>query len=153
MKKRAAISIQLRKGEGMARELPKQRITLSDAAPEALWSCANILLRQWATTCSPAAIGYDKTDFTITYEDGETYEGSLDLKHPERGKNESLEGHIRDHCLYSSGQKMPETMQTLQEWQAFLLKTEGQESMAAWANWLSRYQIGPEECVSDDVIT
>jgi hypothetical protein len=64
---------------------------------------ANTVLRKMART-APDGGGYDKTDFVVTYEDGETYEGRFDLTFT---GNELLENHMRGHVEFSAGVKMP----------------------------------------------
>jgi hypothetical protein len=44
------------------------------------WFDANVKLRLNSTT-APTGGGYDKHDFTVTFEDGLEYEGRYDLKH------------------------------------------------------------------------
>jgi len=57
----------------------------------ALWKEANAVLRQWAQAGPPDEIA----EFVILYEDGEKYDGSLQLSLPETEEREWLEHHIR----------------------------------------------------------
>jgi len=45
-----------------------------------VWEQADRLLFDWSQT-APRGGGYDKVDFTVNYEDGETYSGRYDLVH------------------------------------------------------------------------
>jgi hypothetical protein len=57
----------------------------------ALWKEANAVLKRWAQACQPDEIA----EFVILYEDGEKYDGSLQLTPPETEEPEWLEYHIR----------------------------------------------------------
>ena len=47
---------------------------------------------------------YHKTDFTITWSDGDTYNGRLDLKHPNADNlRNDLAAHVRDHLVWNAG--------------------------------------------------
>ena len=72
------------------------------------WDEADAVLRDWAAT-APAAGGYDKCDFTISFEDGVLYRGRYDLV------NASLEipdlaAHVRGTALIHSGLGKPSFM-------------------------------------------
>jgi hypothetical protein len=54
-------------------------------------------LAQHQLTLSPRpSLGYYKTDFVITYEDGFTYSGRYDIG----ADSPTLEGHVIDHLRY-----------------------------------------------------
>lgn len=51
-------------------------------------------------------LGYDKTAFRITWEDGNTYEGRLDLQHitrPGWRSETDVAGHVREFCTFYAG--------------------------------------------------
>jgi hypothetical protein len=62
------------------------------------------------------SLGYDKTDFRVTFEDGETYEGWYDL-HRSGTEQENPNGrcdlldHIRAHVSFYTGDHKPEWME------------------------------------------
>lgn len=54
----------------------------------------------------PAKGGYDKHDFTVTFEDGETYSGRLDCKAFECKDNDlDVYGHMLDLARWMSGRE------------------------------------------------
>lgn len=65
------------------------------------WPEANALLFSWSRT-APAHGGYNKCDFTIIFEDGETYEGRYDLVHF-LVEHPDLARHVRSHISYYAG--------------------------------------------------
>jgi hypothetical protein len=70
------------------------------------WDDADAVLKRMAAT-APDSGGYDKTDFRITWEDGETYLGRYDLTRQDATKA-SLAGHVRNFCLFYSGRRRAE---------------------------------------------
>lgn len=53
-----------------------------------------------ARRTAPEGGCYDKTDFLITWEDGSQYKGRIDLQGFETAPEQTLLGHIREHCEY-----------------------------------------------------
>lgn len=78
-----------------------------------LWKRANLILQTWSET-APQDGCYDKCDFTITYEDGETYTGRYDLKHWSV-EIPNLAQHVSDFVTFHAGRceesSLPEHMQ------------------------------------------
>jgi len=71
----------------------------------------------------PASGGYDKHDFTITWADGETYEGRLDCKHPSCTNNDlSINNHIKEMALFVTGKAKP-THLTERQYQGYIDNT------------------------------
>lgn len=63
--------------------------------------------------------GYDKHDFVVYFEDGETYSGRLDVKKAECEDNDQdVRKHVRDFMLFYTGTKNPEWMSDKQYAQA-----------------------------------
>ena len=88
-----AVQIRLTRAEGPVHSLHEPRV-FDGANP---WAGAHAQLVAWGLT-APSDGSVDKTDFTIVYDDGATYEGTFGLtqNHPD------LPGHMRDHfeaCL------------------------------------------------------
>lgn len=75
-------------------------------AREDIWTRANSVLAGWSHT-APKSGGYDKCDFKVTYEDGETYEGRYDLTHMSRDGYPHLDRHMLDFLGCISGRKKP----------------------------------------------
>lgn len=61
---------------------------------------ANVFLRELARNAPGPGGGYYKTDFTITFEDGETYEGRIDLTNVE---SPDLVEHVRKFVEFYAG--------------------------------------------------
>ncbi|PLR99611.1 LPD25 domain-containing protein [Bacillus sp. T33-2] len=53
---------------------------------------------------------YDKTKFLITWSDGQTYEGRIDIVRSDMFKANPLKQHITEHCMFYSGQYCPSYM-------------------------------------------
>lgn len=64
------------------------------------WEQANSILSKMAGAASE--IGYDKTEFTIYFEDGTTYSGRYDLKHISR-EQPDLSAHVVGFVRYHGG--------------------------------------------------
>jgi hypothetical protein len=57
-----------------------------------------------ASNTFPKNGGYDKHDYKITFEDGETFEGRLDCKHFSCSDNDlNLLAHILNYCEWQAG--------------------------------------------------
>lgn len=61
----------------------------------------------------PGSRTYDKTDFTLLYEDGFEYKGRYDLKHY-MVEEPSLFEHVRNHILFNAGHFKPAWMTDLE---------------------------------------
>lgn len=108
------------------------------------WIEANTILRQNART-APKGGAYDKHDFTVTFDDGETYQGRYDL-HFEGPYD--LAGHVRDMIGYLAGtwtgyregfdndRQRDEVMSRYRR----QIEAEGERTRAARA-WLLRYDV------------
>lgn len=87
---------------------------------------ANRVLRKWAET-APKGGGYDKVDFKVTWEDGETYEGRYDLVREDTSKA-SLEKHMREFCSFHGGLWCPPHMKR-QAYDEFIERQERDPDM------------------------
>jgi hypothetical protein len=74
--------------------------------PFETWTVAEEAIRQMATV-APMPRAYDKTGFHITWADGETYEGRIDLDREMALQPCPLADHVRAFLLHSSGRKRP----------------------------------------------
>ena len=84
--------IVITRGEGLISECGKKFIAKSYAEAEAI-------LSQMSKT-APKTGGYDKTDFIVTFADGETYSGCYDLRYE---RKESLGEHMRSFLEWYAG--------------------------------------------------
>lgn len=109
---------------------------------------ASIILSRWASS-APADGSYDKTDFTILFNDGSTYSGRIDLQKPMslshnllRSHIMSLQSHIADHPdLYS--------VQEARTARAFLEGVDLESCNDDWKEWWAARNIDPGELILD----
>jgi hypothetical protein len=91
-------------------------------------------------------MGYDKTDFRITWEDGYIYEGRYDLHHlgqQQENPNRSIDlaDHVRGFVLFCSGTRRPHHLteeqyeQCLKTWE--MTPDKRQECL----DWLAKYEL------------
>lgn len=97
--KNQAVKIELNRAEGI--NAGEKTFTGPDC-----WTDAQRQIEEWRQT-APEQIGYDKTDFTVTFEDGATYSGRIDLKHPNHPKPEenNLAEHLANEVLFRAGHR------------------------------------------------
>lgn len=84
----------IRRAEGLPEECVA--LTLQSIAE------ADAVLRRWALT-APADGCYDKCDFTIAFEDGDTYSGRYDLKRHDAGHADLIGRHVRQFVEFYAG--------------------------------------------------
>lgn len=108
---------------------------------------ADAQLRENALT-APEGGGYDKHDFTLTFEDGETYEGRIDVVHPnnKRGtKNETIGEHVRDFLRFSSGlytkDELPKHFKTLSSYLEFVNTSNSEKERIEMVKFLDTYEL------------
>lgn len=103
------------------------------------FSTANVCLQRLRVTAPPKGQGYDKTDFVVEFEDGETYEGRIDLQ---RDVYETLDGHIREFCEFHAGRtvRLPAHL-TPAQYQRFL-KYQDPADIKSLGEFLDKYQLG-----------
>jgi len=73
------------------------------------WSVAEAAIREMAAV-APMPRAYDKTDFALVWEDGETYNGRLDIDRSMALAPSPLADHIRAFLGFASGRKCPPTL-------------------------------------------
>lgn len=144
MEKIPATTIYLKKVEG--KELPHMLIALEDCGNSqyTLWQGANRILAEWAQNCGES---YDQVDFCVTFEDTETYEGTIHVTNPSYGTNETLEGHIINYCMYHAGrkntfQKRHDTKMSDEAFRKYIIASNGIESVQSFERIMDTYQIG-----------
>lgn len=105
------------------------------------WADANMILRANSTT-APKGGAYDKHDFKVTFEDGQTYSGRYDLKHWEE-EQPDLAGHVRAFLRYLAGHApawMTENPEVLAHYQKD--REANPEEVAEAKRWLETYDVG-----------
>jgi hypothetical protein len=67
---------------------------------------ANDVIRSWART-APKGGGYDKCDFKVSYDNGDTYSGRYDMTYDDVCGADMLQKHIRSNVDFYSGKSRP----------------------------------------------
>lgn len=104
---------------------------------EKVWSEVDAHIARCRSRMPNGMLGYFKCDFTVTYEDGETYTGRYDMV-----KNEylSLAEHMRTHCRFYAGVAHPVHF-TQKEYAAFVARQEPAR-IDEYKKFLNTYEIG-----------
>lgn len=112
---------------------------------------ANVMLRAWSNT-APKGGCYDKCDFLVTFEDGQTYSGRYDLRHWS-DERPDLAGHMRGFVSYLAGNP-PAWMDEAQRRRFFEDRTQNAKETAEAQEWLKTYDVGqPRPAASMTVAT
>ena len=131
-----AVSIWLNRAEGPTDECGQ--VEFSDVN---VWQRADMMLRAWSET-APQDGRYHKTDFKVTYADGETYTGRLDMKHWSV-QVPSVAGHMRSFVTFHAGRvpeaELPAHMKE-GRYAQFLARIK--DDVESFANFLDQYEIG-----------
>jgi hypothetical protein len=127
-----AVKFDVTRAEGRIEECKSYTVTT--------WAKTDSILRSWARTAPDEGQGYNKCDFTVTYEDGETYTGRYDLKRHDMGFTDLLGYHIRSFVEFCAGQHKPDHM-TAAQYQEYLSDSNKEE----YAQFLLKYEIGNEQ--------
>lgn len=102
---------------------------------------ANVILRTMSDT-APSRGGYDKCDFKVIFEDGETYEGRYDLKHwsceQDEGPSINLKERVGGYCRFMAGLIHPSWMKD-DEWESHLNHIQGFKD--DYAQFLEKYDV------------
>lgn len=101
-------SIWIRRAEGTTEECVE---TLVDG-----FALANKVVRAWSAT-APCSGGYHKVDFVVTFEDGEQYEGRIDLT---RFATVDIAKHMVDYLTFYAGVRRPSNI-TAESYERFIL--------------------------------
>lgn len=99
---------------------------------------ANTVLRDWART-APSTGGYDKCDFRVDYDNGDTYSGRFDLVRDDQARSLMLETHIEEHCRFMIGERRPLHLSD-EHYRAYL--TSLPDAVAEYREFFSKCQIG-----------
>lgn len=102
------------------------------------WQRASAWLRSQAGTF-PRAGGYDKHDFSVTFEDGYVYEGRLDCQHPTcEGPDLDVAEHVHGFLLFYTGKRKPAHL-SQKLYDDFLMRS--QEMVSGCGSILAEYEI------------
>lgn len=139
MAKIPAESITLNRAEGRTSELVGPKTVHGGA--DSVWDRANALLRSWSQS-APKDGSYHKTDFVVTYADGETYEGRYDLVHF-TVERPDIADHMRAFVMLMAGLRKPSHM-TDEQYERYLANWS-ESDREKYREFLDRYQIGDED--------
>lgn len=128
-----ATSITLTYASGLASNLQTKELT-REQFPN-IWWVVDVLLTQWSYLVDGHC---DDVDFTVTYEDGEVYSGTIGI-YADRVLQERLGTHIRNFCLMFGGRKRPKGLDDA-GYQEFM-KGYGEEALY-YQKMLDCYEIG-----------
>lgn len=103
---------------------------------------ADEVLKKWAQTAPKPGGGYDKTDFKVTFDDGETYEGRYDLKQEDRKKKSLLGTHIQENLVFYGGLHRPSHL-TAEQYDQFIenMSREGGPTQEDYIEFLRKYEL------------
>ena len=97
-----ATKMTLNRAEGPSADCGKVEL---DTMP---WALSDAVLREWALTAPD--MGYDKVDFTVHFEDGETYSGRFDMQAHHISKSGMIAEHIVSFVKFCTGEHRPSHM-------------------------------------------
>lgn len=91
--------------------------------------------------------GYDKTNFQITWDNGDTYEGRIDVDHNMRTEQRPLTNHVVSHLKFLAGtHPKPKHVKTEEEWQQHMARNSPEHKAEAIA-MLRDFDLGQSETV------
>ena len=132
-----AVKIEITRAEGPHEEVGKPEVCTREAY-FGIWDCADRILIRWSHT-APKAGGYDKCDFTVTWEDGETYNGRYDLKH-HAVEFPNLAKHVYDFAMFHAG--LWSSWMTEEQYRDFLNRPDLMEAIPKFQHFLQTYELG-----------
>ena len=103
---------------------------------------ADRILREWAHT-APEGGGYNKIDFEIEWQDGETYKGTYDLKRQDEARANLIGSHVQEFLSFHSGLWCPAHM-TREDCDRYLEEMErrpGGPKRMDFVRFLQKYEL------------
>lgn len=97
-------------------------------------------LRRWAKT-APEDGTYDKCDFKITFEDGDTYSGRYDLKRHDAGHTDLIGRHVRQFAKFYAGLWRPDHMTPKQYEHHLALAERRGIDRKGYVEFLEKYEV------------
>jgi hypothetical protein len=125
--------IEIARGEGPSAECGKTATVLT-------WAGSDRVIQQWAKTAPGPNQGYDKCDFIVTWENGETYTGRFDMRQHDTGYSNHLPRHIRNLVAFYAGLEKPDHM-TPAQYRQFLASETTPAEMESARQWLEQYAL------------
>lgn len=94
------VQVWLNRAEGPTREVGERTVSsLADA---------DVVIHNWAASAPKPGQGYDKVDFEVRWDDGETYKGRFDMTQNHRGSPNLIGNAVQHHLLFLSGLHRPD---------------------------------------------
>lgn len=130
-----ATKIELDRWEGRTSEVGKEVVEGGD-----VWAKANAVLLRWSLTAPERHGGCHKMAFEVTYEDGHTYGGRMELRRHEPPR---IDEHMRRYCEVHTGRhRLPGWSEERYREYLRIVKPEAHE---AFTTMLEKYEIGRTE--------
>lgn len=127
-------TIWIRRAEGPTQDLSSSTITSFEAADS--------ILRKMAHT-APSDGSYNKTDFKIEWQDGETYEGRYDLKRQDESRANLLGSHVQEFLSFHGGLWCPPHL-SREDYEDYLERMERQKDAPKrmdYIRFLEKYEL------------
>lgn len=128
-------SVWVSRAEGPTKDLGERTTSSLEAA--------DAILRRWSRTAPEKGHGYNKVDFKITWQDGESYLGRYDLEQEDGTKKNLIGEHAQQFLTFHAGYWCPSHM-TKEQYQAYLEQTgfgEDSENRAMAKKLLEEYEL------------
>jgi len=142
MAKAKVVSIYLYRAEGPTKVLER----LGRQRTVASYEEADRVLKTWSATAPKPGEGYDKIDFKVTWEDGQTYEGRYDLTQEDslhaRSRLNLIGSHIQQQLLFYSGLSRPRHLSP-EDYERYLsqLRRSSGETPESYIQFLQTHEV------------
>jgi len=134
-----AVKIEITRAEGLHSEVTGIPEVCTRETMFGIWDCADSILMKWSHT-APKEGGYDKCDFKITFEDGETYSGRYDLKHNSI-EYPNLAKHVWGFTTFHAGVGKPGHL-TQEDYNKYLTISVWSGTIPEFKKFIQTYEIG-----------
>lgn len=125
---------------------------VGDGSTFSTWAEAGRFIRERIAPHAPKGGAYDKVDFRITFADGETYGGRLDVQHPTYSDahhgDRDLAAHVWGIAQFYAGNRQPDHLSE-EDYQHHLRISADQ--VAYYTELLENYEIPPSDALGDSV--
>lgn len=144
MNKIKAVKIVIEQAEGLTQHIDAPMVA---EGPNAFAEINSKFLRRSMEACPVDMLGCFKCDFAVHYENGETYNGKMEMRHPQSinysSTDATVDGHMRTFIEVYAGLRKPNHM-TQEEYNKFLAVTHKRhpELEKEYKEFLEQYQIG-----------
>jgi hypothetical protein len=133
--KHQVVKVELDRAEGPVAECVKVELAGADAMMK-----AQVQMIRWSHT-APKDGGYDKCDFTVTFDDGQTYKGRYDLVRSGRNDgNETIAEQVRNYIGFLAGELRPAWMDDAQ-WSSARCRYEDNGLATEARKFLEAYEV------------